>query len=178
MYIERCNTVTEDRWCLGSAGWWPMVLLSGFGVWVLAGVTKRRGQTQNSIFDRSWTIPLEGYAFWTHQWGSYFYQIDESSTRWTDLDTLSCAFGWYYLGPFLRGTSASPTVIISQDTNCCSYTEPNLVSVSKERSFVPRACCLFRWHQNWPWQGRDCQNVATPSRHQRAPKLHWPRKLL
>ena len=47
------------------------------------------------------------------------------------------------------------------------------MSVSKERSFVRRACCLFRWHQNWPWQGRDCQNLANPSRHQRAPKLHW-----
>ena len=47
------------------------------------------------------------------------------------------------------------------------------MSVSKERSFVRRACCLFRWHQNWPWQGPDCQNLANPSRHQRAPKLHW-----
>ena len=35
--------------------------------------------------------------------------------------TLSCVFGWYYyLGPFLRGTSSSPTVIIWQETNCCS----------------------------------------------------------
>ena len=47
------------------------------------------------------------------------------------------------------------------------------MSVSKERSFVRRACCLFRWHQNWPWQGPDCQNLANPSTHQRAPKLHW-----
>ena len=47
------------------------------------------------------------------------------------------------------------------------------MSVSKERSFVPRACCLFRRHQNWPRQGRDCQNLANPSRPQRAPKLHW-----
>ena len=47
------------------------------------------------------------------------------------------------------------------------------MSVSKERSFVRRACFLFRWHQNLPWQGRDCQNLANPSRHQRAPRLHW-----
>ena len=37
------------RGCLGSAGWWSMVLLSGFGVWVLVDASKRRGQTQNSI---------------------------------------------------------------------------------------------------------------------------------
>ena len=47
-----------------------MNLLSGFGVWVLADVSKRRGPTQNSILDPLWTIPMEGYAFQTHEWGS------------------------------------------------------------------------------------------------------------
>ena len=51
--------------------------LSVFGVWVSADASKRRGQTQNSILDPWWTSPLEGYAFWTHE----FYQIDESSTQ-------------------------------------------------------------------------------------------------
>ena len=40
-----------------------MDLLSVLGVWVSADASKRRGHTQNSILDPSWTIPMEGYAF-------------------------------------------------------------------------------------------------------------------
>ena len=58
-----------------------MVLFSGFGVWVSANTRKRRGQTQNSILDPPWTIPMEGYAFQTHEWASYFYQINEFSPQ-------------------------------------------------------------------------------------------------
>ena len=50
-----------------------MVLLSVFGVWVSADAIKRKGETQNSILDPSWTIPMEGYAFWTHEWVSNSY---------------------------------------------------------------------------------------------------------
>jgi len=52
---------------LGGGQWF---FFSGFGVWVLADVSERRGQTQNSILDPSWTIPMEGYAIWTHEWAS------------------------------------------------------------------------------------------------------------
>ena len=35
-------------------------VLEASGIWVLADASKRRGQTQNSVLDPSWTIPMEG----------------------------------------------------------------------------------------------------------------------
>ena len=45
-------------------------VLEASGIWVLADASKRRGQTQNSVLDPSWTVPMEGYAIWSHKWAS------------------------------------------------------------------------------------------------------------
>ena len=47
--------------------WRRWVVANGSPVWIWR---LRIGQTQNSILDPSWTIPMEGYAFWTHEWAS------------------------------------------------------------------------------------------------------------
>ena len=66
--------------------WRRWVVANGSPVWIWRlGI----GQTQNSILDPSWTIPMEGYAIWTHQWASQFYQIDESSSELTSTHCLA-----------------------------------------------------------------------------------------